>query len=125
MASEIRITAQLQATKDSLTVPKYGSTKLVDMAVAKGGPPGLINAVTTGTGTQITTTGVTTPGYTWVKNIDATNYVEVGPVVAGTFHPMAKLKPAEEMVFRFATGAAIWIKANTAACDCLAIVLND
>lgn len=125
MANEIRVGVSLQCTNANLKIPRVGGTTLVNQAAAKGGPPGMINAVTTGTGTQITTTGITTPGWAYVKNLDGTNFVEVGPVSGGVFYPMVKLKPGEEFPFRFASGAAIWIKANTAACDCLAIVLND
>lgn len=125
MANEITVTSQLRCTNANLVIPRIGSSQQVTQAAAKGGPPGMIAAVTTGTGTQITTTGITTPGWSYIKNLDTTNYVEIGPVSGGVFYPMCKLKPGEEQCFRFATGVAIWIKANAAACDCFAVVLND
>lgn len=85
----------------------------------------MINAGTGATGTQIVTTGVTTPGWTYVKNLDPANYVELGPVNGGTFYGAWKLKAGEECCFRFSNTNPIHIKANTAACDCLVIVLND
>jgi hypothetical protein len=58
---------------------------------------------------------VATPGLAWFKNLDGTNYVEVGSDVAGTFYPFLKLKPAQECWSWLSV--APYAKANTAACQ--------
>lgn len=58
---------------------------------------------------------VGTAGWAYFKNIDATNYVELGIVGSGTFYPFAKLKAGESCVLRLGTSTP-YAKANTAAC---------
>jgi len=53
-----------------------------------------------------------TPGYIFLKNMDSTNYTEVG-VTTGVY--TVKLKAGEIALYRH-DGAAILAKANTAAC---------
>lgn len=53
-----------------------------------------------------------TPGYIFVKNLDATNYVEVGSTT-GVYD--IRLKAGEVALYRH-NSATIYAKANTAAC---------
>lgn len=53
-----------------------------------------------------------TPGYIFIKNLDDTNYVEVGSTT-GVYD--IKLKAGEIAVYRH-NGTTIYAKANTAAC---------
>lgn len=55
---------------------------------------------------------VTNVGVCYFRNLDATNFVEIGIDVAATFHPTAKIKPGEEWVFRF-SGNAPFAQADT------------
>ena len=51
------------------------------------------------------------------KNLDSTNYVEVGIQSGGTFYATIRIKPADiTPMFRF-TSAAPYYRANTAACN--------
>ena len=61
-----------------------------------------------------------TPGVVFVKNLDATNYVEVG-CVTGQYS--IKLLAGESCIFR-ASAAAVYAKANTAACNVEYIILE-
>lgn len=59
--------------------------------------------------------GVTTAGYGFFQNLDATNYIEIGIDVGATFHPTVRLRAGEVAVFRLTTNAP-YAKANTATC---------
>ena len=64
---------------------------------------------------------VGTPGWTYVRNLDDTNYVEIGCV---TTSYTIKLKAGEFCLFR-ASGSTIYAKANTAACNVEFCVVED
>jgi len=53
-----------------------------------------------------------TPGYMFIKNLDATNYVEVGSTT-GVYD--IKLKAGEIALYRH-NSATVYAKSNTAAC---------
>lgn len=57
---------------------------------------------------------VSTAGWARFKNLDSTNYVQIGVDSTGTFIPMLKLKALESCVVRLATNAP-YAKANTAS----------
>ncbi len=57
---------------------------------------------------------VSTLGVALFRNLDATNYVEVGIDVAAAFYPFVKLLPGEAWPMRMGT-LAPYAKANTAA----------
>lgn len=65
--------------------------------------------------------GVSAPGYVLLRNLDATNFVEVGED-ADT--PFLKLKAREVAVFRMA-GTTLSAKADTAAVNLEYMVLSD
>lgn len=57
---------------------------------------------------------VTTGGWAFFENLDATNYVQVGVDVAAAFVPFLKLSPGESVICKLATNAP-YAKSNTAA----------
>lgn len=62
-------------------------------------------------------------GFIQVRNLDGTNYVELG-YTSGTY--FAKLKAGESCVFRAGSGlTTLHAKANTGACDIEYFVLPD
>jgi hypothetical protein len=62
-------------------------------------------------------------GYIYVRNLDGTNYVELG-YTSGTY--FGKLKAGEACVFRAGAGlTTLHAKANTATCDIEYFVLPD
>ncbi len=65
-----------------------------------------------------------TAGQVQIRNLDITNFVEVGLEVAATFYPLLKLKPGEVQLWRLSTGAP-FVKANTATVKIQALVFED
>lgn len=123
MANEIQIKANLKCENGSFKLPTLGSSSFnVDQTTRGGGVPGMISAATAGT--DVTTTGITSLGWCYLKNTDPTNFVEWGPKDSGTFYPIGKLLPGEECVFRLSPGKTLHVKADTAACKVQIVVLD-
>ena len=66
--------------------------------------------------TAITFTGVTTQGWCMLLNLDATNYVTVGPNNAGAIASFIRLVPGGMACFQLDPSAGFRIQANTASC---------
>lgn len=66
-------------------------------------------------GTEIPYGSVSTPGFLVLINLDETNFVHLGPVVAGIFMPAHKLKPGEPALVRVDPGVVLAAVADTAA----------
>lgn len=67
---------------------------------------------------------IATAGCVYFRNLDDTNYVEIGREVSAAFYPFIKLKPGEVMVGRMATNS-FFAKANTAAVNLEMCLLAD
>jgi hypothetical protein len=115
MSDEITIQASLQVENGTYTQPKLGSgIHKFDQASAGGGVPGTVSVGTTAE--TISTGDLTTPGWVWMKNLDATNYVQWGMSDGGTLKTVGRLEAGEMALFRLDPGATLMMKANTAAC---------
>ena len=116
MANEIVIQAQMQCTNgDYQLLPTKTVYANVDQATA-GKLCVILSAGTTEA--AITLTDLTAAGYALVRNLDATNYVELGVKPASTFYPLLKLMPGgAHQLICFAGSVAPYLKADTAACD--------
>lgn len=111
MANEGTISIRLSVAKSNLIIRKDDQISFSVAATPYAG-----GAQSIGTTYELLTMGdVATAGYGFLKNIDATNYVEVGIVTGATFYPLLKLLPGEIAAVRFAI-IAIYAKANTADC---------
>lgn len=64
---------------------------------------------------------ISTIGFVYMRNLDATNYITVGS--DGTLYPL-KLKPGEFFLGRW-NAAAIHAKANTAPCNLEYTIIPD
>lgn len=135
MASEARITANLQIIKDTLQYQSKPTAFVADVEGKKGPTPGAV-AITTA-GTDIDFSQLTTPGLCRIQNLDDTNYVEYGiwEPTGSIFYPLGELLPGEFFVLRFSrnlqeqyagtgTGTTgptnrLRFKANTASVDVL------
>ena len=73
----------------------------------------------------IVITELTTLGVCQFRNMDATNYVEIGVDVAATFYPLVRLNAGEEWPFRMAQGITPYAQANTAAVILAKTMLDD
>lgn len=81
--------------------------------------------LTIGTTEESTTfTDITTPGICYLRNLDATNYVQWGPAT-GVYQ--GRLKASDvPACFRLDNGATtLYLKANTAACKVLITVYDN
>lgn len=129
MSGEIKVNASLEVANGNFKLPKLGSIiQAIDQTTPAGGYPGLVIAVPAATaaqGTVVPATGLVSLGWTYICNLDLTNYVEYGPLVAGTLHPFGKLKPGESAVFRIKPGTAWNIRALVADCRCQVIQIED
>lgn len=122
MANEISITQNISATKGNQTYSRSRSYR-ADWTTAR--MDGQTQSIGTTHEALTVSADVATNGMGYFTNLDATNYVEIGRDVTGTFYPVAKLKPGESAEFRVAAGVTLYAKANTAACDLDWMILND
>jgi len=115
MAGEITVTGIIQILKSGFTFRNSLPTYRADMTGRKGPTPGAI-AVST-TGTNISFSELTTPGFAVIQNLDTTNYVEYGAWTGSTFYPIGELLPGEVHIIRLSrnVGTTLRMRANTAA----------
>lgn len=115
MANEITATVRLDLTKSNLKMLKQPSALQVTM-----------------TGTRIanqvqdigfaahelleTVSGFGTAGWCYIRNLDTTNFVQIGIDSAGTFHPLLKLLAGEFFLGPLTT-KAVYAQADTAVCQ--------
>ena len=108
MADEIRVSGGIQATKGTLRIDPINKSITVDMS----GEDYESNTQLIGTSEEAIALGdVTTPGYAYYENLDATNFVSLRPATAGG--NMVKLLPGDFAIFRHGTTAPFAI-ADTA-----------
>ncbi len=122
----ITIRASMRAVNEDFEFPEIGKSKYtVDQAVKGGGVPGTVDATTAAQGVNVDLSLLTALGYCYIKNLDLTNFVTYGPVVAATLHPFGKLKPGETGIFRLNPGITMAVKADTATCRVQIFCLED
>lgn len=68
---------------------------------------------------------VATNGVAWFRNLDLTNYVEIGLYISSVFYPLLRLKPGETARARLSPGVAVYAQAHTLAVDLEHIVVED
>ena len=110
MADEVTIGTTFQYIKNGLTIPLSGTIQ-----VDATGDGFVHNVQTVGFAAHeaMELNDVGTAGYCYAKNIDATNFVQLGLDVGGTFYPFGKLLPGEIALVRVA--GTWYAKADTAA----------
>ena len=111
MANEITQTVNLSFTKGGAT-NYFATTSRIDMTGT--GFNGSTQEIGT-TAELLDLSGVTgSPGQLAIKNLDATNFVEIGGDSGLTVFKI-KLRPGKSMLIE-PTSGTIYAKANTAAC---------
>ena len=116
MANELRIEAHLEYSKSGVKESKHDSA-YVD--ISGDSINKTIQEIAT-SNTQITAVAtVGTWGYVYLKNLDPTNYVEVGLTSSYSI----KLKAGEFALFRAA--ASLYARANTSAVNLEIIIIED
>lgn len=123
MANEITVSGSLTVLKGNLTA-QHGVSGVVTLNAASPAKAAGIAAIGT-TEEQVSIGDVTTAGWSVFKNLDATNYIELGVVVSATFYPLLKLKAGESAgPLRMGTNT-FYARANTAACKLQYDVYDD
>ena len=113
MANEITYSVSLQASKSGAVISSGTQSDTVDMT---GGD---VLAATQNIGTsneQIDVASITGDCRIIIKNIDATNYVEVFKD-NGNAHLLSKLAAGEACLLTQVPSGSLYARANTAACD--------
>jgi len=123
MADEITVNLKLTVLKGSLS-QRFDPGQLTFDMTGSVGSGGIAAIPTTAAGTALNVGSVTTAGWSWFRNTDSTNYIDVGVQVAGTFYPCAKLKAGEAAVLRLGTNAP-YARANTATANLHYFIFQD
>ncbi len=124
MANEIQITSQIKVDNGSFKLPRMGLQNVrFDQSGVGGGQPGTQSIATSEAAISIP--GITTLGWTYMVNLDDTNYVVWGPESGGSMVPMGRMEPGESALFRMEPGITLRMQANTAACEVQIFVLED
>lgn len=114
-SGEIIVNYTIKITKSPLNVQQTAN-QTIDLAIGKPNIAGLSMSVpTTAAGTAVPLGAVSTNGWAWFQNTDATNFVEVGIQEGGLFFPLARLNATESFVMRMAQGVSPYARANSAA----------
>lgn len=118
MANEITVAVSITCTKNGATVTGTASN-----TITMAGEQFISNVQAVGTSNEALVVGdVSTVGWVFCKNLDATNYVEVSLDNAQA-DIIATLLPGEAALFKPGT-TTLYAKANTAGCN-LQVVLIE
>lgn len=87
-------------------------------AAANPRQSGIVSIINTGQGEALPLGDVASPGLCWLRNTDATNFVQVGKDDgAGNLVPMLKLLPGADMLLYWDAAIVPRLKADTAPCE--------
>ena len=114
MANEITVNAGIRVLNGNMEFAYPSKSKSVDQAAIGGPSPGAISVGTTEESTAFPE--LTTEGWMFLQNNDATNYVQWG-FATGVYG--GRLKAGEFALFRMEPALTLYLKANTAACNVL------
>jgi hypothetical protein len=121
MANEITITQKLSVSNGGYAATfDSGSLKRDQAAIGAHAP-----VISVGTSEETISAGdVSTLGYVAFKNLDAANYVDIGPDSTGLVG-FIRLEPGDCAIFRLKPGITIKAQANTAAVKLQMLLLED
>ena len=112
MADEISLTMRMSVTNGNYN-PGIVSVNNVQVDQAAQGAAAGVQAI--GTSEESLSTGdLSTYGWLFLRNLDTTNYVQVG-FSTGVYG--IRLEAGEPALFRTEPAATVYLKANTAACN--------
>lgn len=122
MADEITLEARLRMSKGNLLLDKTTRGVTVDMTGTNYG--NFTQVVGTAAENIAFPSDIATLGYCYMRNQDATNYVQLGVDSSG-FVAFGRLKPGEVAELRLEPGATFQAKANTAPVSLEVFVIED
>ena len=119
MADEIKLSVSLGVTNGTLVSPSNVYSKTFDQAAPIAPAPGGVNI---GTSEETINFGDITPGWVEIVNLDDTNFVDLGfsTGVYGITLPVNGV-----CLFKMKSGATLYAKADTAACEISIRGIND
>jgi len=122
MADEIRTTAGVTYTNGNHTLNFAQVSKTITQTTAGGSSV----TQTIGTSEEDIALGDITPGLVMLRNLDGTNYIQLGPKSGGAMIPMLKIS-AGQTAGPFVLDSAVTMRAvaNTAACKLQVYALNS
>jgi len=113
MAKEVSVSISISAQKNGA-----GMSATVSSTADMTGNKLIGNVQSIGTTAEALNVGdMATIGQLFVKNLDATNFVEIGTDSTVTTGAFAKLLPGEGMYIPARRAGPYYAKANTASCD--------
>lgn len=118
MAATLKLTIRVDHTNGLLKLPFNSGT--IDIGQAGKISRQAVQII--GTSEEaIVTTDITTLGQFVFQNLDASNFVEIGPDSGGTIVPLIQLLPGEACTYRAKPGTTMKAKADTSAINLLVI----
>ena len=124
MADEINLAFTISVSNGNFFYDRT-ETIIMDQATASGANPGVVNVGTASGGEVIALGDIATEGVGVIKNLDTTNFVEVGPESGGVIVPLLKFKPGEGFPLRLSPGQVYRARADTGVCKLLVHILED
>ena len=112
MADEFRISGSVRLENANDYFSKTFSYNSDQSSVGGGGPGVQVIGTTHET---VAGDGVTSQGFAFFKNLDNTNFCDVGVDVAATFYPLMRIPPGESFLVKLSPSATIYAKADTAS----------
>ena len=120
MANEITVTAKLECTNGNLqTTVRPNAQKFDQTAV---GAYDAVHSIATAEENVTTFQDLTTEGWCYLRNLDATNYCQVG-FSTGVYG--IRLEAGESALFRCEPAVTLYLKSDTAACNVRIVVLEN
>ena len=123
MADEISLSISLRAVKGSLEISKSVS-QTITIATAKPNAAGGTQAIGFAAHEAVTLGDVAANGVAFFRNLDTTNFVQIGVDVSAAFHPLVRLNAGECCVMRLSAAVAPYAQADTAAVIIEKIILD-
>lgn len=123
MANEITVSSRLKVSNGNLAIDMNPGSLQFDQTARRA----FAAVQDIGTSAEAVVTGdISTLGWAWFRNLDDTNYVEVGPDSGGSLVGFCKLKASEVAgPFRLKPGITIKAQANTATVKLQVVVFDD
>ncbi len=123
MANEITVSCSMKVVNGNMRFDRKINSVQVDQAAV--GSNGGVQEIGFAAHEVIALGDLGTLGYVILRNLDDTNFVEIGRDIAAAFQSFASLKPGEPQLFRFAAGVVPYAQADTAAVDLEFMILGD
>lgn len=123
MSDEITVSCSVRLINGELKDSRSASNVKVDQAAQKS----IAGVQNIGTTEEAITVGdLATPRWAYIRNLDATNYVEIGVKPGITFYPLLLLKAGDPpALIQIASSVTVYARANLAAVNIDKLILDE